>query len=157
MLGIVQLFAKALHVTREKLLHPGVDMFVLVADNAHQLANDLRICLAIETVIGRAGLAEDLDERSMNRAPSCAIRPEQRSVNVKQYEPRGSRCLAGRTLSGRDHERVRRSPLMIDIAPAICHGVIDSPSNSQATARANMGCRFEYIAVRVGPSTRTPL
>src|SRR5690348_6367510 len=157
MLGVAQLFAQANHIAIEKFLHARVDVLVLVPNDTHQLANDLRIGLPIEAVIRWSGLAEDLGERPMNCSSAGAIGPEKSAVDVEEDQTRAARNGERRVRCRSDHERVRRRPVMIEIAPAICHAVIDSPSTNRATSSANTGCRFEYIAVRVGPSTRTPL
>jgi len=156
MLRVLQLFAEAGHITSEQLLHALVDVRVFVADAAHQLADDLWIGLPIEAMIGRSRVAEDLDQRAMDGAAPRAVAQEERTIDVEENEPGGARRACRRAKVGRGHDLVRRSPVMIDAAPATSQPVIPSPRTSQATARANTGCRFEYIAVRVGPRTRTP-
>src|SRR5205085_2504226 len=97
--------------------------------------------LAVETVILGAALAKDFRERTIDGAAPRAIREQQRTVDVEQHEL---------------HVRVSNRPEVIDAAPTPCHTVGNSPSSSHATATAKSGCRLEYIAVRVGPITRTP-
>ena len=94
MLGIAQLFPQTSEVPIEQLLHAGVDVLVLVANDAHQLANDLWISLTIEAVIRRSGLAKDLEKRTMNCATSSAVCPEQRTVDVEEKQNRCAPCAA---------------------------------------------------------------
>ena len=83
MLGITQLLTEADDITSEQLLHTLVDVLVFMTNDAHQLANDLGICLAIESVIGWTGVTKDLDERTMNCSTPRAVCPEQRAVDVE--------------------------------------------------------------------------
>ena len=87
------------------------------------------------------GRAVHLDQRAMDRALSGARGQENGSVDVEEDEL---------------HIRVNTSPLMMHAAPMACHTLGVSLSSSHATRIAITGCRFEYIAVRVGPRTRTP-
>src|SRR5437763_1227671 len=101
-------------------------------------------------MIFRADLAEDFHERAMNGTSSSTIAPEQRTIDVEEDE---SRFLS----YGASHDRVNTRPEMMETVPAICHAVIASPNANHATMTAKIGWRLEYIAVRVGPNTRTPL
>src|SRR3954469_24494711 len=96
----------------------------------HQLTDDLRIGLSAKRMIVRSGPAKDLDERAMNGAFPRTVGEENGSVDVEEHEL---------------HERVRRRPDMIDIAPTICHGVGVSCRSAQAISRAMTGWRLEYI------------
>ena len=116
-------------------------MLILISLDSHDLSNDLCIRFAIEAMILWTGRTIDLDERAMDRALSGAGRQQNRSVDVEENEL---------------HIRVNMSPLMMQAAPMPCHNVGFSPSKSHATRIAITGCKFEYIAVRVGPRTRTP-
>ena len=117
-------------------------MRVDVSLEAHQLANDLRIRLAAEQIVVRPCMSENLDECAMEGTLARSLRQEDRPVDIEQDE---------------FHVRVSRSPLMTNAAPPACHRVGVSPSMTHATITAMIGCRLEYIAVRVGPMTRTPL
>src|SRR5690242_11742983 len=77
-------------IDREETLHLRVDVIVAVSDVTHELSHDLRIRLPIETMALGAGGAEDLDERVVNGAPSGAVAPEQRAIDVEQHHDRRS-------------------------------------------------------------------
>jgi hypothetical protein len=58
---------------------------------AHQLAHDLRVGLAVEAVPLGAGAAEQLRERTVDRAPAGAVGGENGTVDVEESENRGTR------------------------------------------------------------------
>jgi hypothetical protein len=70
---VAQLLAKTDHITIEQLLHARVDVLVVVADDAHQLSDDLRVGLPVEAMVRWSGVAEDLNQRAVDRTPTCAI------------------------------------------------------------------------------------
>src|SRR5262249_23718271 len=117
------------------------DMRIRMAFHSHQLANDLRIGLAAKRMVVRTGAAEDFGERAMDRPLPGAVGEQDGSVDVEENEL---------------HDRVSKSPVMIEMAPTICHPFGTSPSNGHAIRSATTGWRFENMAVRVGPMTRTP-
>src|SRR5947209_4192760 len=113
-----------------------------MAHDPHELADNLWIGFAIESMIFRAGRTEDIDEGAMDRATPRPIAPEQRTIDVEQDETPFA--------FGAGHDRVSTRPEMIEIVPAICHAVIPSPNANHATMTAKIGWRLEYMAVRVG-------
>ena len=61
-------------------------MRILMAFDAHQLAHDLRIGLAVEVVIVRAGAAEHLAQRAMDGALAGAVGEQDGAVDVEENE-----------------------------------------------------------------------
>ena len=57
-----------------------------MAFDAHQLAHDLRIRLAAEVVIVRAGAAEHLAQRAMDGAFAGAVGQQNGAVDVEENE-----------------------------------------------------------------------
>jgi hypothetical protein len=55
-------------------------------DDAHQIANDLRVRLAVEPVVRRPRRSEDFGERVLNRAAPCPVRPDECAVDVEENE-----------------------------------------------------------------------
>ena len=84
--GCAELLAQPFDVQIEQCLHAAIDMIVGVADEAHELAHDLRVSLAVEPVIGGSSAAEDLDERAVDSAPAGTVGEQQRAVDVKEDE-----------------------------------------------------------------------
>ena len=110
-----------------RLLTPPVvrsQILVGVALEAHQLAHDLRIGLAVEAVIGGPRRAEHVGERALHRSLPCTVREQDRTVDVEQSE---------------FHVRVRRRPPMMQAAPRPCQTVGVSPSIAHATITAING------------------
>ena len=122
-----QLFVQTLHVPREKLLHAAVDSVVLEAGQPHQLADDLRIRLSVEVVVGGAGRAVDLFQRTHDGASPGAVRQQKRPVDVEKNQ------LHACSVAG---ARVSRTPPTIVAAPTTCHSVGRSPSVIHATPSA---------------------
>ena len=130
-----------LDVSVEHQRHARVDVIVGVAGQPHQLANYLRIGLTVEAMVGGSTVAEHLDERAMDCTLPRTVGEKDRSVDVEENE---------------SHVRVSRSPVMMLAVPIHCHTVGVSCSITHATITAMIGWTFEYIAVRVGPMTRSP-
>ena len=133
----------------EDAIHARVDDRAVVSLVGHQLADDLTVGLAVEAMVGRANAAEDLGQRGMQRATTGTVAPEQGAVDVEEDDRLHRHCRV-------DHVRVSRIPTMIATAPPTWMSVGCSPNAIQATTSATTGWRLPYIAVRVGPSTRTP-
>src|SRR5215207_120416 len=132
---------QVLDVAIEEQRHARVDVLVAVAGHSHQLAHDLRVGLSVEPMVVGSTAAVHLDQRAVDGALAGAIGQQNGSVDVEENEL---------------HIRVSKSPPMMQAAPIPCHDVGVSPNIIQATSTAITGCRLVYIAVRVGPITRTP-
>ena len=117
-------------------------MLVGVPFDAHQLSHDLRIGLAVEAMVFGSGAAEHVDQRAMHGALPRAVGQQDGSVDVEQNE------LHVRVSKKASHDRRRSDALPRRSAS---RGAAPTPSST-----AMSGCKFEYIAVRVGPMTRTP-
>ena len=139
--AVAQLLGEQRDVALEERRDPFGDRLRSEAGERHEIAHDLRVGLSVVAVLRRAGGADRLGERRGHRPAAGAVAPEERAVDVEEDEP---------------HVRVSTTPAMIVPAPSACQGVGTSPSAAHAAPSAITGWRFEYIAVRVGPSTCTP-
>src|ERR671934_1994185 len=82
-----ELGAEPVEITLEQRRHPGVDPLVGVPRHAQELAPDLAVGLPVEAEVARRHAAKHLRERSAEGAPSRAVAPENRAVDVEEREP----------------------------------------------------------------------
>jgi hypothetical protein len=119
-----QLVVQVLDVARQHAAHVLVDVLVGVALHAHQLADDLRIGLAVEAMLRGSCAPEYLDQRALHGPTARAVGQQDRSVDVEQDE---------------SHVRVSKRPVMMHAMPIPCHTVGVSFSITHATATAMIG------------------
>jgi hypothetical protein len=87
MRGTAQLTGELPQIRAPERLQAAVDRTVIQTGQAQQLARDLRIRFAVEGVRGnRARCFINFEQCTMESAPGCAVRAEQRAIDIEQKQ-----------------------------------------------------------------------